>query len=148
MTKTGTVSGKIRFPGLSFSGLFLQASCHVSQHCVWFAAVGDADSEDPDSQDGSPVSAGLLHHAGLRDRDWLLPAKGAERLEHVFGLHDRDQAVKCSLNRQILPNPATKKSLISSRTKQALLNERFDHSSILSSKDWTGNILLRHFAQQ
>lgn len=80
MTKTNFVSGKIRFPGLSFSGLFLRASCHVSQHSFWFAAVGDADSEDPDSQDGSSVSAGLLHHAGLCDRYWLLPAEGAERL--------------------------------------------------------------------
>jgi hypothetical protein len=84
MTKTGAVSGKIRFPGLSFSGLFLQVSCYVSQHCFWLAAVGDADSEDPDSQDGSSVSAGLLHHAGLRDRDRLLPSEGAERLNHVF----------------------------------------------------------------
>ena len=86
MTKTRSVSGKIRFPGLSFSGLFLQVSCHVSQHSFWFAAMGDADSEDPDSQDGSLVSAGLLHHAGFCDRDWLLLVKGAERLNHIFGL--------------------------------------------------------------
>jgi hypothetical protein len=85
MTKTRSVSGKIRFPGSSFSGLFLQASCHVSQHSFWFAAVGDADPEDPDSQDGSSVSAGLLHHAGLRDRDWILLVEGAERLRLIFG---------------------------------------------------------------
>lgn len=83
MTKTRAVSGKICFPGLSFSGLFLQAFCHVSQHSFWFAAVGDADSEDPDSQNGSSVSAGLLHHAGLRDRDWILPSEGAKRLRPV-----------------------------------------------------------------
>ena len=88
MTKTRSVSGKIRFPGSSFSGLFLQASCHVSQHSFWFAALGDADSEDPELQVGSSVSAGLQHHAGLCDRYWLLPAEGAERLNHTFGLSD------------------------------------------------------------
>lgn len=84
MTKTRAVSGKIRFQGLWFSGLFLQASCHVSQHCFWFAAVGDADSKDPDSQDGPSVAAGLLHYAGLRDCDRILPFEGEERLNHVF----------------------------------------------------------------
>jgi hypothetical protein len=34
------------------------------------------------------VSAGLLHHAGFCDRDWLLLVKGAERLNHIFGLFD------------------------------------------------------------
>ena len=125
MTKTGSVSGKIRFPGSSFSGLFLQASCHVSQHSFWFAAVGDADSEDPDSQDGSSVSAGLLHHAGLCDRYWLLPVEGAGRL-NMFS------------------------DCLTSPTLQwlSLFRECLYRCTILGSQRGRRNVRLSHFAEQ